>query len=213
MRWGCVVLVGTAVTLAGLAGASIWVGSRIFQEPDVPAAAGVPEDGIRAQRKIFEIARGEPSRRGGRAHQVVMTEAELNRFLSKHLVEVTKMPVVFGAIRLAGDGVVEFKGLVPLRDLLSASLAANLVPSAWLERRVWIYLNATASFEVGAARSQRRYLRFDVRQLAIGRQPLPGVLLRLLPSSGLQGLLRWRMPESIEGITIEPGAVAIKTSS
>jgi len=179
----------------------------------VTAAAGTSEDGIRAQQKIFEIARGEPPRRGGRPHQVIVTEAELNRFLSKHLVEVARMPVVFSAIHLAGDGVVEFKGLLPLRDLVSASLAANLVPTTWLDRQVWLHLNARASLVVGANRSQRRYLRFDVQRLAIGRQPLPGLLLRLLPSPGLQGLLRWRMPESVEGITIEPGAVVIKTSS
>jgi len=207
MRLGCGLAVALTVALLGLAGASLWVGSRLLREPDVTAAAGTSEDGIRAQQKIFEIARGEPPRRGGRPHQVIVTEAELNRFLSKHLVEVARMPVVFNAIHLAGDG------LLPLRDLVSASLAANLVPTTWLDRQVWLHLNARASLVVGATRSQRRYLRFDVQRLAIGRQPLPGLLLRLLPSPGLQGLLRWRMPESVEGITIEPGAVVIKTSS
>jgi hypothetical protein len=213
MRLGCGLAVPLAVALLGLAGASLWVGSRLLREPDVTAAAGTSEDGIRAQQKIFEIARGEPPRRGARPHQVIVTEAELNRFLSKHLVEVARMPVVFSALHLAGDGVVEFKGLLPLRDLVSASLAANLVPTTWLDRQVWLHLNARASLVVGANRSQRRYLRFDVQRLAIGWQPLPGLLLRLLPSPGLQGLLRWRMPESVEGITIEPGAVVIKTSS
>jgi len=120
--------------------------------------------------------------------------------------------VVFHA-RLAGVGVVEFKGLLSLRDLLAASPLAGLAPASWLERQVWLHLSARASLEVGASRSQRRYLRFDVQWLAIGRQPLPGILLRLLPSSALQGLLRWRMPQSVEGITIEPGTVVIKTSS
>ena len=211
MRLGCGLAVALTVALLGLAGASLWVGSRLLREPDVTAAAGTSEDGIRAQQKIFEIARGEPPRRGGRPHQVIVTEAELNRFLSKHLIEVARMPVVFNAVHLTGDGVVEFKGLLPLRDLVSASLAANLVPTTWLDRQVWLHLNARASLVVGATRSQRRYLRFDVQRLAIGRQPLPGLLLR--PSPGLQGLLRWRMPESVEGITIEPGVVVIKTSS
>jgi hypothetical protein len=213
MRSGCALAAGLTVALLVLAGASIWVGSRLLKEPDITATAGTSEDGIRGQQKIFEIARGEPSGRGGRQHQVVMTEAELNRFLSKHLVEVASMPMVFSAIHLAGDGVVEFKGLLPLRHLLSASLATNLVPATWLDRQVWLHLNARASLEVGTTRSQRRYLRFDVQRLAIGQQPLPGILLRLLPSPGLKGLLRWRMPESVEGITIEPGAVVVKTSS
>jgi hypothetical protein len=145
-----------------------------------------------------------------------MTEAELNRFLSKNLVEVANMPVAVRAIRLAGDGVVEFKGLLPLRDLLSASPLmplASLVPATWLERQVWLHLNAKASLELGSTRSQRRYLRFDVQRFAIGRQPLPGIFLRLLPNPGVQALLRWRMPDSVEGLTIDPGAVVIKTSS
>ena len=126
------------------------------------------------------------------------------------------MPVTIRAVRLAGDGVVEFKGLLPLRDLLSASPLmplASLAPAAWLERQIWLHLNARASLEVGATRSQRRYLRFDVQRFAIGRQALPTILLKLFANPGVQGLLRWRMPESVEGLTIDPGAVVIKASS
>jgi hypothetical protein len=214
MRWGCIALTAAVIGLLALVGTSIWIGSRLLQEPDVPAAMGSPEDGVRGQQKIFEVLRAEPARRGGRAHQVVMTEAELNQFLSKHLVEVARMPITVGAVRLQGDGIVELKALLSLRDLVSASsFTTALVPSAWLERRVWLHLEAKTSFEVGAGRSQRRHLRFDVQRFAIGRQPLPGSLLRLLPSPGLQGLFRWRLPDSIEGITVEPGAVAIRVAS
>jgi hypothetical protein len=216
VRSGCVLVIGGIVTLLGVGGAALWVGSRLAQEPDVVAAQGSPEDGLRAQQKIFELIRGEDSRARSRPHQVVVTEAELNRFLSKNLVEVAKMPVAVRAVRLAGDGVIEFKGLLPLRDLLSASPLMpleNIVPAAWLERQVWLHLNARASLELGAARSQRRYLRFEVLRFAIGRQPLPGAFLRLLPNPAVQALLRWRIPESVEGLTIDPGAVVIKTSS
>ena len=215
MRYGCVLVIGGIVTLLGVGGAALWVGSRLTQEPEVVAAQGSPEDGLRAQQKIFELIRGEDSRSRGRPHQVVMTEAEVNRFLSKNLVEGAKMPFAVRALRLAGDGVVEFKGLLPLRDLLSASPLMpleNLVPAGWLERQVWLHLNARASLELGATRSQRRYLRLDVLRFAIGRQPLPGSFLRLLPNPAVQALLRWRMPESVEGLTIDPGAVVIKTS-
>ena len=216
MRWGCVAVGAVLVGLLGLVGTSLWVGSRLLQEPDVPAAMGSPEDGVRGQQKIFEILRAEPARRGGRAHQVAMTEAELNQFLSKHLVEAARIPVTVGALRLRGDGIVELKALLSVRDLLSASWfmpAATLAPSAWLERRVWLHLEAKTSLEAGTSRSLRRYLRFDVQRFAIGRQPLPGGLLRLLPSPGLQGLFRWRLPDSIEGITVEPGAVAVRVAS
>jgi hypothetical protein len=215
VRPGCVLIVAGFVALLGLSGAVLWVGSRLSQEPDLVAAQGTPDDGIHAQQKIFDLIRGE-SRSRSRPHQVVLTEAELNRFLSKHLVEVARMPIVVRAVRLTGDGVIEFKGRLAVRDLLSGSTfmaVASLVPSAWLERQVWLHLGARASLEVGATRTQRRYLRFDVHRFAIGRQSLPGILLRLLPSPGLQGLLRWRMPESVEGLTIDTGVVVIKTSS
>lgn len=213
MRSGCAVAFGVAIAAVVLGGAAVWVGSRLVQEPDVTAASGSSEDGIRGQQKIFDIARGGAGRARGGPHSVVMSEAELNGFLSKNLVEVAKMPVTVRAVRLAGDGIVEFKGLLSLRDVLSASPVASLVPSAWLDRQVWVHLTARASLEVGATRSQRRYLRFDLQRFAIGRQALPGFFRWLLPSPGLQGLLRWRMPDSVESITIESGTAVIRTSS
>ena len=216
MRWGCVALWAVAAGLLTLIGTSLWIGSRFLQEPDVPAALGSPEDGVRGQQKLFDVLRAEPARRGGRQRQVAMTEAELNQFLSKHLVEVGRMPVTVGAVRLRGDGVLEFKAQLSVRDLLSASWltpATTLAPSAWVERRVWLHVEAKTSVELGASRSQRRHLRFDVRRFAIGRQPLPAALLRLLPSPALQSLFRWRLPDSIEGITVEPGAVAVRVAS
>lgn len=213
MRSGCAVFLGVALAMVVLGGASLWVGSRLVQEPEVPAAAGSPEDGIRGQQKIFDLARGGAGRGRDGPHAVVMSEAELNSFLSRNLIEVAKMPITVRAVRLAGDGVVELKGLVALRDVLSASPLASLVPRAWLERQVWLHLTARASLEVGAARSRRRYLRFDLQRVAIGRQALPGFFRWLLPSPGVQALLRWRMPDSVESITIESGTVVIKTSS
>jgi len=196
-----------------LGGASLWVGSRLVKEPEVAAVVGSPEDGSRGQQKIFDLARGGAGRARSAPQAVVLSEAELNSFLSRNLVEVAKMPITVQAVRLAGDGVVEFKGLVALRDVLSASPLASLTPRAWLERQVWLHLTARANLEVGTTRSQRRYLRFDLQRVAIGRQALPGFFRWLLPSPGIEGLLRWRMPDSVESITIESGKVVIKTSS
>jgi len=196
-----------------LGGASLWVGSRLVKEPEVAAVVGSPEDGSRGQQKIFDLARGGAGRARSAPQAVVLSEAELNSFLSRNLVEVAKMPITVRAVRLAGDGVVEFKGLVALRDVLSASPLASLTPRAWLERQVWLHLTARANLEVGTTRSQRRYLRFDLQRVAIGRQALPGFFRWLLPSPGIQGLLRWRMPDSVESITIESGKVVIRTSS
>ena len=179
----------------------------------MPVAEGSAEDGARAQQKIFDLIRGEAPNARGRSHEVVLTEAEINSFLSKNLVEAAGMPVTVRAVRLAGDGVVEFKGALRPRELLSGVLGASLVPSPWLDRRCWLHLEAKASLELGTGRRQRRYLRLDVQRFAIGRQRLPGTLLRLLAGPRVQELLRWRMPESVEGLTIDPGAIVIKTSS
>ena len=214
MRFGCAALVGFFVLLALGAGA-LWVGSRLAQEPDVVAAPGSAQEGSRAQQKIFDLIRGDGERSRARSREVTLTEGELNWFLSKN-VELTKLPVAIRAVRLAGDGVVELKALLPLRAALSASPVmafASLLPASWLDRQVWLHLDAKATVEVGATRSQRRYLRLGVQHVAIGRQPLPVSMLGLVPSLADQGLLRWRMPESVEQLTITPGAVVIRTSS
>lgn len=216
MRRGCGLLVAGAATLLGLGVAVLWMGSRLAQEPEVAAAQGSAEDGARAQQKIFGLIHGDGLRSRGHGHETVVTEAELNRFLSRNLGETARMPVSVRALRLVGDGVVEFKGRLPLRDFLSASPAtplASLVPARWLERPVWLHLLARASLEIGTTRRQHRFLRLDVQRFAIGRQPLPASLLKLLAGPAVQGLLRWRIPDSVEGVTIEPGVVVLKISS
>lgn len=213
MRSGCAVVLGVALAAVLLGGLSLWVSSRLLREPSVTAASGSSEDGVRAQQKLFDIARGGAGRARGGSHAVVVSEAELNAFLSRNLVEVANMPLTVRAVRLVGDGIVEFKGLVAVRDLLAASPFVSLPPSAWLDRQVWLHLVARASLEVGAERTQRRYLRFDLQRVAIGRQALPAFFRWLVPSPVLQGLLRWRIPASVESITIEPGTVVVRTSS
>ncbi len=212
MRTGCALVFGVGFAAAALGAVSLWVGSRLVQEPEVTAESGSAEDGARCQQKIFNIARGGAAHgRGPRT--VVVSEGELNAFLSKNLVEVARTPLSVRAVRLAGDGIVEFKGRLALRDVLSASVLAGLAPDVWLERQVWLHVTARASLEVGATRSQRRYLRFDIQRFAIGRQALPGFFRWLLPSPGVHGLLRWRMPDSVESITVEPGTATIRTAS
>ncbi len=209
MRVGCAVLVATIVVVCGLVAGSLWIGSRMLQEPEVPVAAGTTEDGVRGQQKIYAIIRGA-GRATGRTRQIVLSEPELNAFLSRHLAEAATIPFGPGAVRLVGDGMIEFKGQVPLRHVLAI---ANLLPATWLEQPVWLHLWARASLEVGAARGQRRYLRLDIERLALGRQPLPGVLPLLLLNPVILSQLRLRMPETVEAITIETRMVVIRIAS
>ncbi|PYN45426.1 MAG: hypothetical protein DMD95_08340 [Candidatus Rokuibacteriota bacterium] len=209
MRVGCAVLVTTTAVVCGLAAGSLWVGSRMLQEPEVPVAAGTAEDGVRGQQKIYAIIRGA-GRATGRTRQIVLSEPELNGFLSRHLAEAATIPFGPGAVRLVGDGMIEFKGQVPLRHVLAI---ASLLPTTWLEQPVWLHLWARVSVEVGSARGQRRYLRLDIERFALGRQPLPGVLPVLLVNPVILSQLRLRIPETVEAITIETRMVVIRIAS
>jgi hypothetical protein len=210
MRLGCLLLFATLAGACGLAAGSAWVGFRIFQEPEVLAVAGTAQDGVRCQQKIYEIVRGGSGRTNGLARRVVLSEAELNAFLSRHLVEAAKIPLKPRAVRLVGDGILEFKSQLPLRHVLATT---NLLSVRWLEQPVWLHLGARASLEVGAAPGQRHYLRLDVERLALGRQPLPGVLLPLVLNPAILSQLRWRIPDTVEAITVEPRMVVIRTAS
>src|SRR2546430_14236416 len=117
MRLGCLAVVLAALMVAGLAAGSVWMGARLLQEPTVVTAPGTADDGMRGQQKVFDIARGALGQGRGRSRQVVLSEPELNGFLSRHLAEAAKIPVMAGAVRLVGDGIVEFKAQLRLRHV------------------------------------------------------------------------------------------------
>ena len=209
MRLGCALLVAALIGACGLFAGSVWIGPRLFQEPEIAAAAGTAEDGIRCQQKMFQIATGGRVK-GGPTRPVALSEPELNAFFSRHLVEAARIPLGAVSVRLVGDGVVELKGQVPLRRALAIP---DLLSIRRLEQPVWIHLVARASLEVDAARKQRRYLRLDIERLALGRQPIPGVLTRLVVNSAILNQLRWRLPDTVDAITVEPRVILIRTAS
>ena len=203
-------------TLLGLGGAALWVGSRLSQEPDLVAVQGTPDDGIQAQQKIFDLIRGE-SRSRSRPRQVVLTEAELNRFLSKHLVEVAKMPDrrpgrsphrgwsrrIQGALAAPGPPV--GIDLHAAREPRSASVAGatSLAPS----RR---------QGQPGSGSDSEPAPLPSIRRSCASRSAdsrYRGFSCGSCRTRAFRGSLRWRMPESVEGLTIDPGVVVIKTSS
>jgi hypothetical protein len=214
MRLGCASII--LLVLVGTIAGAFWAGRRALQEPEITANLGVPDDGFRGQQKIFQIARSDSDRPRGRSRTFVLTEPELNGFLSRHLSDTEKMPVTIVGARLLGDGKVELKGRLPTRHLLAAwpaGLAAQFLPQPARERPLWLHLRARASLEVGAARGQRKHLRLEVERFALGRQPLPRALLSILVSPETLSWLRWRIPDSVEGMTIEPGAVVVRVAS
>jgi hypothetical protein len=79
---------------------------------------------------------------------------------------------------------------------------------------VWLSLRARATLESGGdARRERRYLRLDVERFWLGRLPLPSFMLRVLLDPLALRLLRWPMPDAIDGLRIEPGRLILQTAS
>jgi hypothetical protein len=195
-----------ALLLAGLAlGVGAWVGVRMLAAPAVEPVAFAPEDGARAQKKIFDLARrASPG-------TVVLSEAELNAFVTRHL-EPADLPMRDPVLRLRGDDVVEITGAVPLERLLRESPLAPLaeaLPAAWLARPVWLTVQARAS----VATEPRRALRLDARRVVIGRQRVPSVALRLLLDPGSLRLTRIALPPDVQAVRVERGRVVIQTTS
>lgn len=215
MRLGCLGCLTVLIVVALVAG-SAWFCFRMLQEPAFPAVQATAADGARAQQKIFEVARRGAGRSGTNGEPVVLSERELNAFLSRHLAKAADVPFSDVGLRLAGGGIAEFKGRLPLRHLLTEpplSALAGAVPAAWLERPVWLRLGARARIEPGTTRAQRRYLRLEVVEFAVGRQWLPAPLVRLLLDPPTLRVLRWPVPDGVEAVTIEKGRVVIRIAS
>jgi hypothetical protein len=206
----------TLIILAATFGAALWGTAQALREAEFPPADGSTVEGVSAQQKIFEIAR-RGARRGGRpAEPVVLSEAELNAFLSRHLPESAELPFTDIALRLVGDGVAEFRARLPLRHLVAESTLSAIgesVPGAWLDRRVWFRVSVRPRLESEPARRERKYLRLEVSHFAVGRQRLPVALLRVLLDPAALQVLYWRMPSGIDAITVEPGRVVVRTAS
>jgi hypothetical protein len=218
VRVGCLGCLTVILILGGVAELG-WIGVQALREPEFQLPGTAPGDGVRAQRKIYQIsqvARHGPGRGVSGGGPIVLTQGELNAFLSRHLVEAAELPFADLALRLTGDGTVEFRGRLPLAHLVTEpplSGMGHVLPAVLLERPVWLMIRAHARVEPGVTRRERRYLRLDVREFAVGRQGLPAVLLRILLDPRTLGVLRWPLPDSIEAITIEPGRVVIRLAS
>ena len=121
MRVGCLGCLTLVLTLGGISELG-WIGLQALREPEFELPATAPGDGIRAQRKVYQIAqvaRRGPGRSAPGGEPIVLTQGELNAFLSRHLVEAAELPFADLALRLTGDAGVEFRGRLPLAQLLT----------------------------------------------------------------------------------------------
>ena len=210
-RAGCSGCLSRVVVLALVAlaiGGGVAAGVRMAAKPE---AAALPPttaaDGTRAQQKIFDLAR-----RSRLSQPVILTEAEVNALLARHLVAARGVRLNGLGARLVGDDRIELTGQASLRQLLEEAgilAVASVLPEGWLERPVWVQVGARARVNGGP----RRQLRLEVEDFAVGRQRLPASALRLLLDPAAIGLLRWPLPEHIGSVSVEPGRVVIRSAS
>src|SRR3990172_206364 len=180
MRVGCLGCL-TLLALVAARGGGVWVGTRTLQEPALAIPEASAADGVRAQQKIFELAR----RKSESAGHVILTEREVNAFLTRHLAGAADLPLTGIAVRLRGDGLVEFKGRLPLRQVVGAPLLST--PPGLVPPR---------------GPGGPRQLSLGGGRFAVGRQPLPTVLLRLLLDPVALRALAWPLPDGVGSVTI-----------
>lgn len=198
----------TTIFVLGLlvsVGAGAWGMARALQDPGDVAVVSTPEDAARAQQKLFRLVRGAAR------ESVVLSEAEVNAFVSRN-VDPRDLPFDGPSVFLRAHDVVELAGRVPLGRLLSESpfpLIADLLPAAWLARQVSVRLAAHAEFEL----APRRQLRLDVREVTVGQQRLPTFTLRLLFEPASLRFVRIVLPDTVADVRIESGRAVIQPIS
>lgn len=219
MRLGCGGCLGSLLLLGVLGGGALalyWAGSRALAVPDQGATVGTERDGIRAQQTLFEIMRRSVTRRppGQRVRtEHVLTEAEVNAFLARHLGRVSGLPLTDLAVRLVGDGLVELRGRLDPEHLAGAdSIIGAYLPDSWRSFGPILTLKGPLRLETETSRGQPRALRFDVDEAYLGRQRVPVFAIERLLGAG-ERLGRWSVPDSVTAVIIERGRAVVQTDS
>jgi hypothetical protein len=204
---GCLAGVLVALGLAVVVGAALWGVVLVGQSPEIPVITVTAEDSARAQRKIFQLVNRNRNRP---PTPLVFTEVEVNAIITRQLAG--QLPVSSPVVRLLAGDSVELLGRVSARRLLTdspLSWLSDLLPAGWGQRPVWLRIRAHAELEAGT----RPRLRFEPTEFAVGRLPLPTVMVRLLLDPGTLAIFRWSLPDDVEAVTIEAGRATIQVAS
>jgi hypothetical protein len=199
--------------LAWSLGGAVWLAVGLLEDPGLGPGPARSHDAVRADQKVGRAL--SPSRdypRRARADDIVLTEAEVSAFLSRHLPAAVELPFTGIRVDLPGEELVEFAGEVPLRAVLAElplAVGIDLLPRRWREHPVWIRLRARARLELGPM-TERRYLQLAVERLWVGRRRLPALLLRIGLSPLRLRVLEWPLPQRVEEIRLETGRVVIR---
>ncbi len=196
----------------------MWAASRAMAPPETAPLQGTAEDGVRAQQKFVAIMRagiGKP--RGERAPQEhVLSEAEINAFLNRHLGAIGGVPFDQLAVRLVGEGIVEVFGRVPLRRAFGEGVAGliDYLPDSWTTAVVTVRLRGPLRLETETSPGQPKTLRLEVTEAYVGQQQVPVTAVQwMLGPDGRRLFTRLRIPLSVERVTIERQRAVIRTLS
>ena len=211
---GCLLFILIAVILGIAVAGVLFFSANIFGDLDIQAPPFTPSDGYRAQQKLYEIIL-RAGRRSSRRDPIILTERELNAFLSRHLAESASLSFSRLSVLLLSDGSVEFRGRTELRNLMKRFPFAQIgpyLPAGKLDEPTWVRVRGRLRMDRGAVRRDREYATFDVAEFALGAQPLGVWLLQLLVGGQGRDLFRWQVPDVIESIAVEDGRLVIKTA-
>jgi hypothetical protein len=203
---GCSSTVLGLVAVTAVVAAGGWMLTRTLEAPVIEATRFTREDGVRAQQKIVDLTLHR-----GRRDPVLLTEAEVNAFVSRHL-DPAELPVGDPVIRLRDDDTLEIVGTVALGRLVRESpvaALAEILPRWWLARPVWLSIAA----RVATSSDRRPTLRLEPRRLLIGRQRVPAFMLRLLLEPSSLRLMRIGLPPDVQTVRIERGRVIIQPAT
>jgi hypothetical protein len=208
MRLGCTGCLGSILVIGltmAVLGGGVVLGVRLLALPDTEEPRTSAAEGSRAQQKLLALAR-----RDRRAGAVTLTEGEVNSLLDRHVVEAGGTRLSGLAVHLPGQNRVDLRARTTLGKVLDeAGLggAATALPRRWQARPVLL----RAVGQVRIDDTAPRQLRLDLDAFYLGTQALPPAVLRLLLDPATAALLRWRLPEHVERVTIDPGRVTIQT--
>jgi hypothetical protein len=191
--------------LLAIIGTSVWGTSRALEDPALTPPRPTAHDAAQAQQKLVRLIRGSAT------EPIVMSEAELNAFISRNL-DARDLPFDRPIVFLRDGNGVDILGQVPLGRLLAESpfgAGGELMPSRWTSRPVWLQMRAHAQFEPGP----RRQLRLDVRRVVIGQQRVPALALRLMLDPARLRFLRMPLPDTVADVRIQNGRIVIRPTS
>jgi hypothetical protein len=186
-------------------GTSVWGTSRALRDPGVRSIRSTAEDAARAQQKLFRLVRGSAR------DPVVLSEAEVNAFVSRN-VDLRDLPFDEPLVFLREGDVVEIVGQIPLGRLLAESPVwpvSGLLPERWSGWPVWLQVTSRVTFE----REPRPRLRLDPRRVTVGQQRVPAVALRILVEPARLRFVRITLPDSVADVRTQSGRVVIRPTS